>query len=73
MLHKLRQHLVSLDDRALEKITIDDHPFWHMINGPIADALTHVGQINSFRRLAGNPTPRAGLFTGEPPGAKKGG
>jgi hypothetical protein len=38
-----------------------------MINGPLADALTHVGQINAFRRLAGNPTPKARLFTGEPP------
>jgi hypothetical protein len=73
MLYKLREHFVSLDDAALEAIAIDGHPFWHMINGPLADTLTHVGQINAFRRLAGNPTPKAGLFTGEPPGARKGG
>jgi hypothetical protein len=68
MLYALREHFAALDDAALEAISIDGHPFWHMINGPFADALTHVGQINAFRRLAGNPTPRAGLFTGEPPG-----
>ncbi len=68
MLHRLREHIASLDDATLGALTIDGHPFWHMLNGPIADALTHVGQINSFRRLAGNPTPKAGLFTGEPPG-----
>jgi hypothetical protein len=67
MLHKLREHFASLDDAALEAIAIDGHPFWHMLNGPLADALTHVGQINAFRRLAGNPTPRAGLFVGKPP------
>jgi hypothetical protein len=48
-------------------LTIDGRPFWHIINGPISDALSHVGQINSFRRLAGNPTPKANVFTGSPP------
>ncbi|MBT8320314.1 MAG: hypothetical protein KJO90_01450 [Eudoraea sp.] len=32
-------------------------PFWNQINGPIADALWHCGQIVSFRRQAGNPFP----------------
>ena len=71
MLYRLRQHFAALDDQALAAITIDDHPFWHILNGPLADALTHVGQINVLRRLAGNPTPKAGLFAGEPPGARK--
>ena len=30
-------------------------PFWHVVNGPISDALYHTGQIVSFRRSAGNP------------------
>jgi len=71
MLYHLRQHFATLDDQALTAITIDARPFWHILNGPLADALTHVGQINLLRRLAGNPTPKAGLFTGEPPGARK--
>jgi hypothetical protein len=71
MLHRLRQHFATLGDQELSAITIDGHPFWHILNGPLADALTHVGQINGWRRLAGNPTPKAGLFTGEPPGARK--
>jgi len=29
--------------------------FWHLLNGPIADALYHVGQIVSYRRASGNP------------------
>ena len=71
MLYRLREHFSGLDEQALAAITIQDHPFWHLLNGPLADALTHVGQINVLRRLAGNPTPKAGLFTGEPPGAKR--
>ena len=30
-------------------------PFWNLLNGPIADAINHVGQIISFRRTSGNP------------------
>jgi hypothetical protein len=71
MLHRLRERLVMMDDHALAKVRIDGHPFWHILNGPLADALTHIGQINVLRRQAGNPTPKAGLFTGEPPGARK--
>ena len=29
--------------------------FWHLLNGQIADALYHTGQIVSFRRASGNP------------------
>jgi hypothetical protein len=35
-----------------------EYPFWNEINGPIADALWHVGQVVSFRRSSGNPLPR---------------
>lgn len=34
-----------------------EFPFWNLINGPIADALWHVGQIVTFRRSSGNPFP----------------
>jgi hypothetical protein len=29
----------------------------HMLQGPLADAMTHVGQIAMLRRLAGSPVP----------------
>jgi len=32
-----------------------EYPFWNQINGPISDALWHVGQVVSFRRTSGNP------------------
>lgn len=45
-----------------------EYPFWNMVNGPLSDALTHVGQINSWRRLNGNPVPGHNVFLGEPEG-----
>lgn len=35
-----------------------EFPFWNAINGPIADAIWHVGQVVSFRRSSGNPFPK---------------
>ncbi|MCI5083658.1 MAG: hypothetical protein MRY78_18315, partial [Saprospiraceae bacterium] len=32
-----------------------EFPFWNMLNGPIADAIYHVGQVVAFRRASGNP------------------
>jgi len=42
-------------------------PFWYIINGPLSDILTHIGQINSWRRAAGFPcssfSPLLGIVT----------
>ena len=35
--------------------TSSEFPFWNQLNGPLADALWHVGQIVSLRRSSGNP------------------
>ena len=43
-----------------------EFPFWNMLNGPIADAIYHVGQVVSFRRSSGNPIhPGVRVFTGK--------
>lgn len=40
-------------------------PFWNIINGPIADALWHCGQLVMLRRASGNPfNSKVSLFTG---------
>lgn len=42
-----------------------EFPFWNQINGPIADAIWHCGQIASFRRTSGNAiNPNVSHFTG---------
>ena len=63
----LRRSMTTISDDDLSKVTIEGRPLWNLINGPVSDALTHVGQINSFRRLNGNPVPRANVFLGRPP------
>lgn len=41
-------------------------PVWNLLNGPIDDAITHVGQITSYRRSAGNPiNPFVNVFMGK--------
>ena len=32
-----------------------EYPFWNLINGPIADAIYHTGQVVAYRRASGNP------------------
>ncbi len=71
IIHNLRETMLAMSDEDLWKLRIRDKPFWNMINGPFSDALTHTGQINSFRRLAGNPVSGANVFLGEPPKAEK--
>jgi hypothetical protein len=71
IIHDLRETILAMSDKDLEKLRIQGKPFWHLINGPFSDALTHTGQINSFRRLAGNPVAGANVFKGEPPKVKK--
>jgi hypothetical protein len=42
-----------------------EYPFWNQINGPIADALWHCGQVITHRRTSGNPyNSKASVFTG---------
>lgn len=66
--------LLNMDATAVEKLKITyavgdkstDIPFWHVLNGPLADAIYHTGQIVSFRRSAGNPiNPKVNVFMGK--------
>ncbi len=46
--------------------TQSEVPFWNLLNGPMADAIYHVGQIVSFRRSSGNPMhPAVNVFRGD--------
>jgi len=57
----------ELGNRTFEIVDGKRFPVWFILNGPLADALTHVGQINTWRRVTGNPTPAANVFVGRPP------
>ena len=73
LIEAISLHFKQMDVETLASCTISSHytgdtvPFWHIINGPMSDILTHIGQVNSWRRLAGNPTPVANVFRGLPP------
>ncbi len=42
-----------------------EFPFWNVLNGPMADALWHVGQVVSYRRSSGNPlSGKISVFSG---------
>jgi uncharacterized damage-inducible protein DinB len=44
----------------------NEFPFWNGINGPIADAIWHTGQVVLLRRASGNPfNSKASVFTGK--------
>lgn len=69
----LRDQLLRLDAAGLARVQLiggkepTAFPVWNMINGPLADALTHVGQLNAWRRQLGKPGPRHDVFRGRPP------
>ena len=62
-LEKASKNFSNLDSEELNQIrikfnrggTIKSFPIWNLLNGPIADAIYHTGQIVSFRRTTGNP------------------
>ncbi|WP_052444558.1 hypothetical protein [Flammeovirga sp. OC4] len=67
---ELGQYLRKMDPQSLENHNYNgatqSFPFWYLINGQIADALTHVGQVVSWRRIAGNPQPKGvNVFLGK--------
>ena len=77
VLHNLwqtRQWLVDREEEELAALRIitgnrkgaAELPYWNMINGPIADAIYHTGQIVVLRRISGNPmSSKVDVFRGE--------
>ena len=63
LIAKLSTHLKLMTDIDLinlelqNKYTDRQFPLMYLLNGQLADALTHVGQITSWRRISGNPQP----------------
>ena len=56
--------LTNTDD--ISQFDSSRFPFWNIINGPIADALWHCGQMVLLRRASGNPfNSKVSVFTGK--------
>ncbi len=56
--------LERLDSYLASELPLGSPPA-KLFQGPIADALNHVGQINMLRRLAGSPVRGENYFTAE--------
>ena len=54
-------------DQALQQggETVQEKVVMRLFQGPIADALTHVGQLSSLRRLAGAPVQAENYFVAD--------
>lgn len=65
----LRSGRVNLEDCTIVFQGGDrtsEYPFWNNLNGSLADALWHTGQVVSFRRSSGNPfNSKVSLFQGK--------
>ncbi len=57
----------DLDAVRIRSSRGDSLPVWNVVNGPLADSLTHIGQVLSWRRLAGSPPAPADVLRGRPP------
>ncbi len=70
---RTREALKELDEEYLSKRMYkppwrdEEYPIWTLINGPLSDSLTHIGQIASWRRINDNPIVGANVFDGTPP------
>lgn len=73
-IRRLSEQLKATSDETFDEMPIRfkmgdkdlDFPFWNAINGTLADALYHLGQVVSHRRAAGNPIdPRVNVFVGK--------
>jgi hypothetical protein len=70
---RIRESLLESDDGYLAdrmyKVpwSSEELPVWYVINGPLSDVLTHIGQIASWRRINENPIKKASVFFGTPP------
>ena len=66
---EILQSATSLTDFNMQFISSkgeSEFPFWNSINGPIADALWHTGQVTLLRRASGNPiSKKVSFLTGK--------
>lgn len=52
------QMLGDIDNALAQGVTLENpDEIYRLVQGPLADALTHVGQLAALRRLAGHPVP----------------
>lgn len=71
-LARFHARLGELGDRVRAGESPAGVTFFQLAQGPVADALTHVGQIAMMRRMAGSPVPGENFFLATVDGANLG-
>lgn len=65
ILNSIRLKLSHIHENSdFDKITIKGLSFWNLINGPMADTLTHIGQINIIKRALNKPIRKSSMIKG---------
>jgi len=54
VLEKISENFIAMKSHLSNK-TVDEDTAKKLINGPLSDALTHIGQLALLRRLTGSP------------------
>jgi hypothetical protein len=65
ILNSIRLKLLNIHELSdFNKVTIQTLSFWNLINGPLADTLTHIGQINMIKRALAKPVRKSLMLKG---------
>lgn len=65
ILNSIRLKLLNIHEISdFNKISLQGLSFWNLINGPLADTLTHIGQINIIKRALKKPTRKSSMVKG---------
>lgn len=67
LIETLEEAFSAMDQEEVAALQILQEPFWPVLNGPLSDVLTHIGQIAMMRRLGGLPVAASNPFEGTPP------
>ncbi len=63
---RLYEAVSARDDEELGKITTSKcDSVFYLVNGPLSDALWHMGQLAVYKRLLGVQSPNGGYFKGQ--------
>ena len=57
------EHALGTLSQYLANRELSEDLSCRLLQGPLADAMTHAGQLALLRRLAGSPTPATNFFT----------
>lgn len=65
ILNSMRLKLLNIKEASdFEKINLQGLSFWNLINGPLADTLTHIGQVNIIKRALVKPIRKSSMIKG---------